>query len=125
MLRIWGRTNSINVQKVMWAVGELGLTHERIDAGGKFGGLDSAQYGAMNPNRKVPTIDDGDGAERVVLWESNVVVRYLCARHAPGRMYPEPLAERFDAERWMDWAFSFQAAFRPVFWGLVRTPPER
>ena len=34
MLKIWGRNTSINVQKVMWAIGELGIAHERIDIGG-------------------------------------------------------------------------------------------
>ena len=95
MLRIWGRTNSINVQKVMWAVGELGLAHERIDAGGAFGGLDTAEYGAMNPNRKVPTIDD-DGE---VLWESNACVRYLAARYGAGSLWAEDPAERARADR--------------------------
>jgi len=67
MLRVFGRRTSINVQKVMWAVGELGLPHERIDAGGEFGGLDTLEYGAMNPNRMIPTIDDNG----FVLWESD------------------------------------------------------
>lgn len=79
MLKIWGRTNSINVQKVMWAVGELGLEHERIDVGGEHGGLDTSAYGAMNPNRRVPTLQDGSFA----LWESNVIVRYLAASMIP------------------------------------------
>ena len=47
MLKIWGRNTSSNVQKVMWAVGELGLEHERIDAGGKYGGLETAAYGHL------------------------------------------------------------------------------
>ena len=65
MLTVWGRTSSVNVQKVMWAVRELGLEHERIDVGGAFGGLDTPEYGAMNPNRKIPTLQDGE----VVVWE--------------------------------------------------------
>ena len=119
MLRIWGRTNSINVQKVMWAVGELGLPHERIDAGGTFGGLDTPDYGALNPNRKVPTIDD-DGT---VIWESNACVRYLAARYGAGRLWPEDVKRRGRSEMWMDWQ---QTTLLPdmtvVFWGLIRTP---
>jgi len=122
MLRIWGRTNSINVQKVMWAVGELGRAHQRIDAGGAFGGLDSAEYGAMNPNRKVPTIDD-DG---VVLWESNACVRYLAARYGAGSLWAEDPAERARADRWMDWqAATLLPDMGVVFWGLIRTPAEQ
>jgi glutathione S-transferase len=119
MLRIWGRVNSINVQKVMWTVGELGLAHQRIDAGGAFGGLDTPEYGGLNPNRKVPTIDD-DGT---VLWESNACVRYLAARYGAGRLWPEDVERRGRTDLWMDWQ---QTALLPdmgvVFWGLIRTP---
>jgi glutathione S-transferase len=119
MLKIWGRTNSINVQKVMWAVGELGQPHERIDAGGAFGVVDSADYGALNANRRVPTIED-DG---VVVWESNACVRYLAARYGAGSLWPEDPAVRAVADMWMDWQ---QTTLVPdmttVFWGLVRTP---
>jgi glutathione S-transferase len=122
MLRVWGRTNSINVQKVMWAVGELGLAHERLDVGGAFGGLDSEDYGARNPNRRIPTIDD-DG---VVVWESNACVRYLAARYDAGGLWPEDPAARAGADMWMDWQ---QTTLIPdmtiVFWGLIRTPEDQ
>jgi glutathione S-transferase len=122
MLRIWGRTNSINVQKVMWAVGELGLAHQRIDAGGAFGGLDTAEYGAMNPNRKVPTIDDNG----LVLWESNACVRYLAARYGAGSLWAADPAERARADRWMDWqAATLLPDMGVVFWGLIRTPADQ
>jgi glutathione S-transferase len=121
MLRIWGRTNSVNVKKVLWAAEELGLEYERVDAGMQFGVVHTPQYRKLNPNGLVPTIED-DG---FVLWESHTIVRYLAAKHAAGRLWPTDLRERADAERWMDWAFTFQAAFRAVFWGLVRTPPEK
>jgi glutathione S-transferase len=122
MLRIWGRTNSINVQKVLWCCAELAIAYERIDAGGAFGVVDTPQYRARNPNALVPTIDD-DG---YVLWESNVVVRYLSARHGIGTLCPADLATRFSAEKWMDWqATTLWPAFRTVFLGLVRTPPEK
>jgi glutathione S-transferase len=122
MLKVWGRTNSINVQKVMWTVGELGLAHERVDAGGAFGGLDTTAFGAMNPNRMIPVIEDGDA----VVWESNAVVRYLAARHGAGGLWPDDPAARSLADRWMDWQLSTaQPAIGPVFQGLVRTPPER
>jgi glutathione S-transferase len=119
MLRIWGRTSSINVQKVMWAVGELGLDHERIDAGGAFGGLDTDEFGERNPNRRVPTLED-DG---LVMWESNACVRYLAARYDVGVLWPEDPAARARADMWMDWQ---QTTLVPdmtvVFWGLIRTP---
>lgn len=119
MLKIWGRTNSINVQKVMWAVGELGLRHERIDAGGAFGGLDGTAYGALNANRRIPTIED-DG---VVVWESNACVRYLAARYGAGGLWPEDPVVRACADMWMDWQqTTLVTDMTTVFWGLVRTP---
>jgi glutathione S-transferase len=121
MLRIWGRTNSVNVKKAMWCVQELGLQYERIDAGMQFGVVNTPEYRKMNPTGLVPTIDD-DG---FVLWESHSIVRYLCAKHSAGNLWPTDLRARADAERWMDWAFSFQGAMRNVFWGLIRTPPEK
>lgn len=122
MLRIWGRSNSINVQKVMWTVGELGLEHERIDVGGQFGRLDTPEYGALNPNRLVPTIEDQD----LVVWESNTCVRYLAARHDDGGLWPTAPAARAHAEMWMDWQITrLLPDMSVVFWGLIRTAPEQ
>jgi glutathione S-transferase len=122
VLKIWGRKNSINVQKVLWACAELGQTYERIDVGGAFGQNREPWYLAMNPNGLVPTIDD-DG---FVLWESNAIVRYLAAKHGMGTLCPADLHARADAERWMDWKLAtVLPAMSPIFWGLVRTPPEK
>ena len=121
MLKIWGRVNSVNVKKALWAAEELGLKYERIDAGLQFGVNKTPQYLAMNPTGLVPTIDD-DG---FVLWESHSIVRYLASKHGMGTLCPADLRSRADAERWMDWAFAVQTAMRPVFWGLIRTPPEK
>ncbi|MDQ3506983.1 MAG: glutathione S-transferase [Actinomycetota bacterium] len=117
MLKIWGRTNSINVQKVLWTCDELALEYERTDAAGAFGFPDDF----VNPNKLVPAIS-GDGFE---LWESNAIVRYLARKHAVGTLSPENLEHLADADRWMDWqATTLWNGIRPVFWGLVRTPPE-
>jgi glutathione S-transferase len=122
MLKIWGRTNSVNVKKALWAIEELGLKYERIDAGMQFGVNKTPEYLKMNPTGLVPTIDD-DG---FVLWESHSIVRYLAAKHSAGNLWPTDLKVRAGAERWMDWTFTFQHQFqRPIFWPLVRTPPEK
>lgn len=121
MLRIWGRTNSINVQKVMWTVGELGLAHERLDAGGAFGGLDSEAYGRLNPNRRIPVLEDGG----TVVWESNAIVRYLAAKHGAGTLWAEDPARRSMADRWMEWQVTtLLPPLHPIFWGLIRTPEQ-
>jgi glutathione S-transferase len=121
VLRIWGRSNSINVQKVLWCCEELDVPYHRVDVGGPFGGNREPEYLRLNPNGLVPTISDGG----FVLWESNAIVRYLAARHGMGTLCPEDLAERADADRWMDWQMgTLWASFRPAFIGLVRTPPD-
>jgi glutathione S-transferase len=119
MLTVWGRPNSINVQKVMWVVAELGLAYERLDVGGAFGGLDTDRYGAMNPNRKIPVLQDGD----TTIWESHACVRYLAATYGDGTLWPLDPARRSVADRWMDWKITTVLPHLHIcFWGLIRTP---
>ena len=118
-LVIWGRLSSVNVQKVVWCADELGLDYVRHDVGGAFGGNDTAQYRAMNPNGLVPTIDD-DG---FVLTESNAIVRYLAARAGADALWPGDLRRRADVDRWMEWqSTEVTPAMRDAFWQLVRVP---
>ena len=119
MLKVWGRINSLNVQKAMFCIEELGIPYERFDAGMSHGVVQTPEYKAMNPNSVVPTIDD-DG---FILWESNVIVRYLAAKHSPGGLWPTDLKTRADLDRWMDWQqTSFHPPLTTLFWRLVRTP---
>ncbi|MBM3491722.1 MAG: hypothetical protein FJX68_15010 [Alphaproteobacteria bacterium] len=99
MLTIWGNAHCSCVQKVMWAVGELGLAYRRIDLGGSFGGLGEPDYVRLNPNRVIPTIDD-DG---FVLWESAAILQYLAAKHGFGTLYPSDLRARGEGYRWIMW----------------------
>ena len=115
MLKIWGRLSSINVRKVVLAARWLAIPFQRIDAGHEFGMVDTPEYRARNPNGLVPLIED-DG---FVLWESNVIVRYLCAKHSAGTFYPQALAARFDAECWMDWQ---QTTLNPAGRGAFQEP---
>jgi glutathione S-transferase len=123
VIKIWGRNTSSNVQKVMWAVGEIALPHERIDIGGPFGQNREPAYLAMNPNGLVPTLEEEDG---FVLWESNAIVRYLAAKHRAGVLEPADPHQRARASAWMDWQLSAAApAISDAFMGLIRTPPEK
>lgn len=122
MLKIWGRISSINVRKVVFAAQLLEIPFERIDAGAAFGIVKTPEYLAHNPNAMVPMLQEDD----FWLWESNVIVRYLCARRPAGGLYPDDLQQRFDAERWMDWQqTTLNNAGRDAFLQLVRTPAER
>lgn len=122
MLTIWGRISSINVRKVVYTAQELGLQFRRIDAGSEFGVVTTPDYLARNPNALVPLLQDGP----LELWESNVIVRYLCAKHSAGQLYPLELPQRFDAERWMDWQqTTLNPAGRNAFIQWLRTPAER
>ena len=121
MLKIWGRTNSVNVKKALWCLDELGLKYERADAGLHFGVVNTPEYRRMNPNGLVPTMDE-DG---FILWESHSIVRYLAAKYGKGVLWPMDERTRAVANQWMDWAFSFQGGVRDAFWNLIRTPPEK
>jgi glutathione S-transferase len=121
-MKIWGRANSINVMKVLWTADECGVKYEREDVGGAFGGNDQKWYLDMNPNGVVPTVDDGGR----IIFESNTIVRYLAARYAAGSLWPNDPGLRTEADRWMDFqAGTLNTPMRDVFWGLVRTPPEK
>ena len=123
MLRVWGRRSSFNVQKVMWLIGELGLAHERIDAGSSFGGLDTPEFLAVNPHGRIPVIADGE----TIVWESHAILRYLAARHRAPQFWSDDLVVRARVDGWMDWS---QTALQPdflvgVFWGFYRMAEEK
>ncbi len=122
MITLWGRRNSMNVQKVTWALKELGLEYERHNVGGSFGGTDTDSYLKMNPNRVVPTLQDGD----VTAWESNSIVRYLARTYDTGMLQPEDPATRARAEQWMDWLTStLNQHFFAVFFNKIRMPADK
>ncbi len=122
MLHIWGRITSLNVRKVVWAAQETGVAFERTDAGMAFGIVKTPQYLALNPNGLVPALQDGD----LVLWESNAIVRYLCAKYGNIELYPTDLARRFDGERWMDWQqTTLNRAGSAAFIQWFRTPEDQ
>jgi glutathione S-transferase len=122
MRKLWGRLNSVNVQKAVWALDEAGLDHERIEAGGAHGIVQDPAYRTMNPNGLVPTLEE-DG---FVLWESNAILRYVAAL-SPALAPPEDPRQRAHADQWIDWqATSFTPAMRDAFWQLFRSPnPDR
>ena len=121
MLQVWGRRSSSNVQSVMWCIAELGLDYTRYDVGHSYGGNDTDAFVAMNPNRTVPVLQDGDAKP---LWESGAILRYLANRYALGTVFwPADLLARTEVDRWAEWAkINISGGFTgPVFWRVVRT----
>jgi glutathione S-transferase len=118
MIKVLGRANSVNVQKVMWCAAELGVDVERADIGGAFGGNDTDEFCAMNPNGSIPVLIDGN----YVLWESNAIVRYLCDKYGNGS-WKLPTAQKIGlAGQWMDWYLTaLHAPMTVLFWQLIRT----
>jgi glutathione S-transferase len=113
MIKVLGRRNSANVQKVMWALGELGLDYHREDVGGSFGY--PPDY--PNPNKVVPTIQDGD----LTLWESNACVRYIARQYGNGSLWPGNTSVLAESDQWMEWHNgSFSHAFFPLFQAKIK-----
>lgn len=122
MITIWGRLNSLNVQKVLWTMHELDLPYERIDAGLQYGVNDTAAFKAMNPNGLVPVLKEDD----FILWESHAILRYLASRYGRGSLWPADDRTAARGDQWMDWCSNIVwPAMRPVFQTLVRTPEEQ
>ena len=120
MLKIYGYAQSINVRKVLWACEELGLAFEREEWGGAFRSTSEAQFRALNPVGMVPVIDDGGK----IVWESNVIVRYLATSRGRADLLPTEPAARARVEQWMDWqASDFNNSWRVCFQALVRRNP--
>ena len=122
MITVWGRATSANVQMVMWAIAELGLEHERLDVGGSFGGNNTPEYLAMNPNGLVPVVRD----KGVLLWESAAIVRYLGAAYGSEQFWPSDPLVRASLDKWAEW---IKTTFGPVllsqvFWQMIGTRPE-
>ena len=122
MIEVWGRRNSSNVAPVMWAIAELDLDHVRHDVGGTFGGLEGAKFFTLNPNRRIPVIQD----QGMVLWESNAIIRYLAGKYGQGTLFPNDESARAHSDQWMEWCkTTLYPEFFPIFWQLIRVEKEK
>lgn len=107
MYKLLGRATSGNVQKVLFLLEEMQLPYERLDYGRQYENTNTAEYRALNPTQKVPTLIDGD----TTVWESNTILRYLGNVNATP-LYPADAASRSKIETWMDWLL---ASLNPVY----------
>ena len=124
MLEIYGRSDSSNVQAVMWCVAELGLEHVRHDIGHRFGGTNTKAFIDMNPNQTVPVLRDGAG---LTLWESGAILRHLANQYGDERFWPRAANLRANVDKWAEWSkVSVAINFTiPIFWAVVRTPKKQ
>ncbi|MGH1415923.1 MAG: glutathione S-transferase family protein [Pelagimonas sp.] len=120
MMTVWGRATSSNVQAVMWCAAELGLEVDRRNVGEGFGGLDTPDFLAMNPNGLIPVLQDGD----VTLFESAAIIRHLARVYGSATFWPKAAAELAEVDQWAEWAKQMLANrfTGPIFWRVVRTP---
>lgn len=119
MIRLWGRLNSMNVQKVLWTLDTLKLPYEQRDAGMQFGINTTPDYLRKNPNGKVPLLEDGD----YIIWESQAICRYLCNQYQGESLYPSAAVDRGQVDQWLDWAnASINQSLSVVFWQTLRLP---
>lgn len=120
IIDLWGRSNAYNVQKPLWLLAELGLDFNHHDIGSSAGDLDTAEFLKLNPQARIPVLQNGDA----IVLESNSILRYLANSFAAVELYPDEALQRSQVERWMDWELSsLQPAFIDLFWGYYRTPP--
>ncbi|KAJ5624167.1 hypothetical protein N7510_000476 [Penicillium lagena] len=123
-LEVWGRRTSSNVQALMWCIGELGLPYKRHDVGHRYGGNDTPEFLAMNPNGTVPVLRDGGGEP---IWETGAITRYLAARYGTDEFWPKDPVARAQVDKWAEWSkLNVGGAFTgPIFWSIVRTAPSK
>ncbi|MEM6596143.1 MAG: glutathione S-transferase family protein [Pseudomonadota bacterium] len=104
---LWGRGSSSNVQKVIWALHELGIDHHHVEVAGPFGGTDTPDFIAMNPNRTVPVWQTSE----ITLWESQAILRNLARSN--DALYGAGELAMAEVDRWLDW-------FATVYWPPIR-----
>jgi glutathione S-transferase len=122
MLRLLGRPNSYNTQKVLWLLDEMDIPFTLELHGLEHGGNHTPEYHQLNPNELVPTLIEDD----FVLWESNAILRYLAEKYGKGRFVPAEPRDHAHGDRWLDWALtSLTPALTPAFFGLIRAKPEQ
>jgi glutathione S-transferase len=96
-LRIYGAPRS-RAFRVLWVAEELGLSYENIPVDSAEGSK-KAEYLAVNPNGRIPALDD----EGFVLFESLAITMYLARKHAHAGLYPATLPDEARLWQWSLW----------------------
>src|SRR3954462_14093101 len=97
MLKLYGAARSRSI-RVLWMLGELDLPYDHVDYLPRSPGTKTPEYRALNPNGRVPTIDD-DG---FILSESMAINFYLAKKHKSA-LYPTDLKNEALALQWSLW----------------------
>ena len=122
MLKIWGRKNAYNVQKVLWLLDELQIAYQHVDVGSIPGDIETPEFTTINPNQRIPVIFHNG----TYIWESNTILRYLAANYDNNLLRNETPLERTHIDRWLDWELgTLQPDFLALFWNYFRTPEKK
>src|SRR5262249_2742770 len=85
--------------KALAVARHLGLAFELCPVDLLNGAHMKPEFGALNPNRKMPVLED-DG---FVLWESNAIAQYLASKKPESGLLPADPRRRADVVRWQCW----------------------
>ncbi|TCB78767.1 glutathione S-transferase family protein [Acinetobacter sp. ANC 4173] len=121
MIKILGRTDSINVRKVLWLCDELDLPYQREDWGRGFRSPQESEFLQLNPNATIPVLID----DELILWQSNSIIRYLANAYAGTALYPTEPKTRALIDQWIDWqGIELNNSWVYALMHLIRNSPE-
>lgn len=86
-------------RRVLALAKHLGVNAECVEVDMMGGGLAAADYVALNPNKKAPTLVDGGQ----ILWESSAIMAYLCLKQGSDMWPAQDPAEQIEILRWLSW----------------------
>ncbi len=120
-MKLYSIQASNNCRRVNAVIAHLGLQVDLVEPNLAAGDLKKSEYLAINPNAKVPALEDGD----LKLWESRAIMIYLAQQKRDGGLWPQDLRAQADVLRWQFWeashlskatgAFAFERLFKKVF----------
>jgi len=116
--------------KVLVVAHHLGIDYEFVLCDLTRGDQKSAAYAAINPNQRMPSLQDGD----FTLWESNAIIQYLATKKPESGLLPADERGRADVSRWQFWESTtwdpacailvFERAVKRFFGGGAPDPVE-
>ncbi|MFI5314576.1 MAG: glutathione S-transferase family protein [Myxococcota bacterium] len=101
MIRLYGSANT-RAFRVLWMLEELGVPYQLVRVDFDGGASRTPEFLALNPNGRVPVLDDGG----LVLFESLAINLYLAEKYGSDSLWPKAAADRARAVQWSFWAMT-------------------